>query len=159
MIKEKNTKEKVCAFFVSDYHFEMMSLPYINKCINDGKKIIVLTENDLNETVKDVIDRMILKDESKEKVLSIDWNRNDLKKIKKIKEISKDGNSITVFIKGKEKYVKNMNKKIDKKENIKIIDCYDLVDVEESINEIIISYDKVLKTSGEEDIKKYSKKS
>ena len=24
-----NTKEKLCAFFASDYHFEMISLPYI----------------------------------------------------------------------------------------------------------------------------------
>ena len=27
----QKTKEKTCAFFASDYHFEMISLPYIEK--------------------------------------------------------------------------------------------------------------------------------
>ena len=160
MIKNEITNEKICAFFVSDYHFEMMSLPYINRCIEDNKKIIILTENNLKETVKDVIERMNLKDERKEQFLNIDWNKNDFKKLKNIKYSSNDNeNDVVVIIKGKEKYVKNMNKKIDKNGNIKIIDCYDYEEVEDKINDIIITYDKVLKTSGVEEVKKYSKKS
>ena len=160
MIKNENTNEKICAFFVSDYHFEMMSLPYINRCIEDNKKIIILTENNLKETVKDVIERMNLKDERKEQFLNIDWNKNDFKKLKNIKYSSNDNeNDVVVIIKGKEKYVENMNKKIDKNGNIKIIDCYDYEEVEDKINDIIITYDKVLKTSGVEEVKKYSKKS
>ena len=31
MNKSKITKEKTCAFYASDYHFEMISLPYIEK--------------------------------------------------------------------------------------------------------------------------------
>ena len=160
MIKNEITNEKICAFFVSDYHFEMMSLPYINRCIEDNKKIIILTENNLKETVKDVIERMNLKDERKEQFLNIDWNKNDFKKLKNIKYSSNDNeNDVVVIIKGKEKYVENMNKKIDKNGNIKIIDCYDYEEVEDKINDIIITYDKVLKTSGVEEVKKYSKKS
>ena len=160
MIKNEITNEKICAFFVSDYHFEMMSLPYINRCIEDNKKIIILTENNLKETVKDVIERMNLKDERKEQFLNIDWNKNDLKKLRNIKYSSNDNeNDVVVIIKGKEKYVENMNKKIDKNGNIKIIDCYDYEEVEDKINDIIITYDKVLKTSGVEEVKKYSKKS
>ena len=160
MIKDENTNAKICAFFVSDYHFEMMSLPYINRCIENNKQIVVLTENNLQGTVKDVIERMNLKDERKEQFLSIDWNKNDFKKLKSIKNNLKDNeNNVVVFIKGKEKYVRNMNKKIGENRNIKIIDCYDLEDVEKNINGIIMEYDKVLKTSGEEDVKKYSKKS
>ena len=33
----KETKEKVCTFFVSDYHFEMVSLPYINKKLEENE--------------------------------------------------------------------------------------------------------------------------
>ncbi len=31
MNKNQSTKEKSCVFYVSDYHFEMISLPYIVK--------------------------------------------------------------------------------------------------------------------------------
>ena len=43
MNKEQETKEKICAFYASDYHFEMISLPYINKQIEENKQVIVLT--------------------------------------------------------------------------------------------------------------------
>ena len=36
------TKEKICTFFVSDYHFEMKSLPYITKNLEKEKKRIIL---------------------------------------------------------------------------------------------------------------------
>ena len=52
MNKNQKTKEKTCAFFASDYHFEMISLPYINKKLDESKEVIVLTENNLKETIK-----------------------------------------------------------------------------------------------------------
>ena len=33
MIKENKREEKLCLFFASDYHFEMISLPYINESL------------------------------------------------------------------------------------------------------------------------------
>ena len=59
------TKEKICAFYASDYHFEMISLPYISKSMDENKEIIILTENDLEDTVKTLISRMNLKDAKK----------------------------------------------------------------------------------------------
>ena len=35
--------EKVCSFFASDYHFEMITLPYIKESIEKNKKVIVFT--------------------------------------------------------------------------------------------------------------------
>ena len=52
MNKNQKTKEKTCAFYASDYHFEMISLPYINKKLDESKEVIVLTENNLKETIK-----------------------------------------------------------------------------------------------------------
>ena len=47
MMKENKREEKICLFFASDYHFEMISLPYINKKLDESKEVIVLTENNL----------------------------------------------------------------------------------------------------------------
>ena len=59
MNKNQKTKEKTCAFYASDYHFEMISLPYINKKLDESKEVIVLTENNLKETIKKLKDMNI----------------------------------------------------------------------------------------------------
>ena len=39
------TKEKVCAFYASDYHFEMITLPCVYKNLEEKRDVIILTEN------------------------------------------------------------------------------------------------------------------
>ena len=42
-MKEENTSnKKMCEFYVSDYHFEMISLPYIVKNLESKRKVIIL---------------------------------------------------------------------------------------------------------------------
>ena len=41
MLENKNSKDKVCAFYASDYHFEMMTLPYISKKLDESKKVLI----------------------------------------------------------------------------------------------------------------------
>ena len=49
MVVENNKIEKICCFYVSDFHLEMILVPYINAHINEN--IVIITENDFNETV------------------------------------------------------------------------------------------------------------
>ena len=148
---ENITKEKSCAFYASDYHFEMISLPYISKSMDENKEIIILTENNLKDTVNTLISKMNLKEEKRTKILDLDWNNNDLKKFKEISKKTKEDADIIIFIKGKENYIKNINKNIEKwviaDKHVKIVDCYEFFEVEEKIDEIAKEYDKVLGTS------------
>ena len=57
----KETKEKICTFFASDYHFEMISLPYIDKKLEENEEIIILTENNLEDTIKTLLSKMNFK--------------------------------------------------------------------------------------------------
>lgn len=158
MNKNQKTKEKICAFYASDYHFEMMSLPYIYKNLEEEKDIVVLTENNLENTMKTVVSRMNLKEDKKENLLNINWKNEDLNKFKKIKQDLDNEKEIVIFIKGKENYIRNVNKNLEKwmedKEKIKIIDCYDMEEVGEKLDEIMEQYKKVLNTSGEKEIVK-----
>ena len=61
MNKNQETKEKICAFYASDYHFEMISLPYIEKNLEESKEILILTENNLDDTIRNLISKMNLK--------------------------------------------------------------------------------------------------
>lgn len=158
MNKNQKTKEKICAFYASDYHFEMISLPYINKNLEEHKEIIVLTENNLEETMKTLITKMNLKEEKKKNIFKIDWKNDDLNKFKKIKEEVENKKDIIIFIKGKENYIKNINKNIEKwtqnNNNIKIVDCYDMEEVAENVDTIMDQYKKILNTTGEKEISK-----
>ena len=148
---ENITKEKSCAFYASDYHFEMISLPYISKCMDEKKEIVILTENNLKDTVYTLISKMNLKEEKRNKILSLDWDNNDLKKFKEISKKTKEQEDMIIFIKGKQNYIKNINKNIEKwvegNHHVKIIDCYEFFEIEEKIDEIAKEYNKVLGTS------------
>ena len=151
MFKENKSKEKNCLFFISDYHFEMITLPYINKNIKDDKNVIVVSENNLEDTMNKVISRVNLEIEEKEKILEIDWKNNDLNKFKEIKQANQDKKDTIIFIKGKENYIQNINKNIENwidQENVKIIDCYDINEVQDCVDDIAHIYDNVLVTSG-----------
>ena len=152
----KNTKEKICAFYASDYHFEMVSLPYINKKIENNDEIIILTENNLEHTIKKLLERTNLKGDKKKKILNINWNNNDLEKFKIIKSKIDEEKNMIIFIKGKQNYIHNVNQNIEKwmKNNykVKIIDCYDIEEVGEKAEEIKMQYKRVLKTIGDIDI-------
>lgn len=154
----EKTKEKTCVFFASDYHFEMITLPFIEENLRNNKKIIVLTENDLEDTIKNLISKVNLKEEKKEKIFKIDWKNNDLKKFKEIKKEVENKENLIIFIKGKENYIKNVNENIEKWTNktdtVKIIDCYDIEEIREHFADIVNHYENVLSTTGERKIQK-----
>lgn len=154
----KNTKEKICTFYASDYHFEMISLPYINEKMGDNKEIFILTQNNLEETMKTLLERTNFKEDKKKNILKLNWKNDDLEKFKSIKNKIDDEKDIIIFIKGKENYIHNVNQNIEKwfqKENkVKIIDCYDIEEVGENLEKVMSEYKKVLKVTGEKEIEK-----
>ena len=108
MLENKNSKDKVCAFYASDYHFEMMTLPYISKKLDESKKVVILSENNLNDTINVLMERTNLKTDKKNKILNLNWNNNDLEKFRMISENVKNQEETIIFVKGKENYIENM---------------------------------------------------
>ena len=157
MNKNQKTKEKTCAFYASDYHFEMISLPYINKKLDESKEFIVLTENNLKETIKTLVSKINLNEDKKVDILKIDWENNDLNKFKKINEDIKSKKDMVIFVKGKENYIKNINENIEKwtekSKNVEIIDCYDMEEISQDMDNIMDQYKFTLKTTGKNIIK------
>ena len=48
----ENKIEKLCCFYVSDFHLEMILLPYINKTIEENKKSA--TDREVRIFIKDI---------------------------------------------------------------------------------------------------------
>ena len=150
--------KKVCAFYASDYHFEMISLPYISEKLEKNNEIVILTENNLEETVKKLLSKINLKEEKKQDILKINWKNNNEEKIQKIQEKADEGKKTIIFIKGKEKYINNMNKNlkeiVPETSKTKIIDCYNIDEIGKNFTKITSQYNKILNTTGEKEIEK-----
>lgn len=138
--KELNIKKYGC-FYVSDYHLEMILLPYIKKHI-DNSKIIIFTEEDLLSTIRILLDRVNFSEAEKNKILDLHyWNR------KKIKELLDKNEKYIFIINGNISYIEEMNKKIEKFDlkNYNIVDCYNVEKID--VSEIENKYDLKLNTS------------
>ncbi len=158
MVGNEIKNEKICTFYVSDYHFEIISLPYISKNLENKNEVIILTENDLEGTIKNLLPKINIKDNKKENILKLDWQKNDIEKLKIIEENINNNKKTTIFVKGKEKYINKINKdisKLNKKDSsLKIINCYDIQEVGENLEQIMSQYNIVLSTEGEKEIEK-----
>lgn len=140
MVAKEKHAEKICSFYVSDFHLEMILLPYLNNKIEEKEKIIVNTEKDLEETMKILIQKINLKEENKKQILNLGWKSQE-------KELKDNSNIIII---GTEQYIENINKKIKNENfnNVEIVDCYNLEDVKNNIDNISNKYNKNLNTIG-----------
>ena len=159
-----NNVERLCSFYVSDWHLVTMLLPYINKEINEKANIITILENDIEENIKILTKKLNLKNE--EKIFNLNWKKtNGIKYTEienKMKKLEKDEVLNVIFINGNKSYIDLTNKNIDKflkenkekykKINIKIIDCYEVGEFNINMREILDKHNKILNTSGEKEI-------
>ena len=153
MVKENKSIEKLCLFFASDYHFEMISMPYISENLKRNKKIVIITENNLDDSVQKVLSNVNLEEEQKNRIMNINWNNNDVDKFREIQNANKENRNLVIFVKGRENYIDNINNNINNwinNQEAKVIDCYDINEVYEDVNNIAQRYDKILSTSGVE---------
>ena len=71
MVLEEKKVKNICNFYVSEYHLEIMLLPYISKKIDNEENITIITEIDLESTLNVVIERINLDKDKKEKIKKI----------------------------------------------------------------------------------------
>lgn len=182
MKKENKKIERLCSFYVSNWHLVTMLLPYINKKIEKNTKIITILENNIEENIKKLLERLNLKNE--EKILKINWKNFNSQKYEEVSEylseqnksleniIINDKNSKDIITNNKNKNVKDViilvngskenieinNQNIQKwlkKEKInkaKIINFFEVTEFNNKISEILDNHDKVFNTSGEREI-------
>lgn len=154
-VQEKNLT-KLCSFYISDWHFVTMLLPYVNKKINEKAKVATILEKDIEENVTTLVEKLNLK--NKEKILNLNWNKTQ-KSNNVFSNLSEETEEIVIIISGEKEFIKNKNEKLERyiqthriKQKIRIINCYEIIDFNGSINEILNEHDKILNTSGEKEI-------
>lgn len=133
----ENKIEKLCCFYVSDFHLEMILIPYLNKKIEED--IVIKTEKNLKDTIEILISKMGLSNENKEKILNLGWN---------CKENNKITDNSNIIIIGSQKYIDNINNMI-KENNIKdatVVDCYNFEEIKDELESLKNMYKYNLNT-------------
>ena len=139
MLVENKETQKMCCIYVSDFHLEMILVPYIKQKMKENENITIQTERDLSKTIEILISRLNLNKEEKINIMNLGWD-------KKEKELKSNSNIIIV---GTKKYIEKTNDRI-KNNNIHcidIIDCYNFEEIKGNIKSIICKYNKSLNTS------------
>ena len=141
---------KMCSFYVNDWHLTMMILPYIKDKIESNENVIIISNENLENNIRTLLNKLNLKQEIKEKINEIGSN------IVKEEDVKENINAFNnILIVGKEEFINTINKKIEAKitkENINIIDCYEVMDFNKNIEQILRSHEKLINTSGEKNI-------
>ena len=138
VVKDKKI-EKVYSSYVSEY-LEMILVPFINSKIEEKENVVIETEYDMNETLNTLLSKLNLKEENKEKILRLGWN-------KKENNIESKDNVIII---GNKDYIENTNRRIMQKniEDLTIVDCYKFEDICNNMSEVADKYDFNLNTNG-----------
>ncbi len=97
--------KKMCSFYASEFHLEMIILPYIEEKLKEGKTIKIITESNLEESIKVLLSRINIK--NKKEILKINWKDNSLENIK---------DNTVVIINGTERFVEEKNEILEKHE-------------------------------------------
>ena len=157
-----NNIKMVCGFYISSTHLVTMILPYIKKSLCENVKIETFLEYNLTETINDVLSKLIINNEKKEKILDINWHSKKIQKYsnieKNIKNNLENNKKINILITGSREYINEGNKIINKILNkycnkiqdkeIKIINCYEVTEFDDNIREILDLHEFILNTSG-----------
>ena len=141
----KETEElKKCCLYASEFHLEMILLPFIREK-NNKVEFIIFTQNDLSKTINMLLDRVNINKEEKQKILNYNWKKYkeiDIEKIFNNKE------NIEVIVNGDCKFIEEINYKIKQyNSRVNIIDCFYVNDADLEINNIKHKYDIFLNTT------------
>ena len=110
--------DKVCGFYVSSIHLVTMILPYLREKLYSEIKFETFFEYNLNENINNILAKLIINEEDKQKILKINWKNTKMKKYsvieKNLKCIFENNKEITLLISGSQKYIKEIHVKSHK---------------------------------------------
>lgn len=136
-------KKRLCCFYVNDIHLITMLLPYINERINENTEVITVLETDMSRGAKKVIEG--IQGKKSEGLLKINWKNKNLNDLYEAEIKDK-----LFLINGTDDFINEANQIINnRKESCTILNCYEIMQGSEKLQEILDKHDKVVNTSGE----------
>ncbi len=140
--------QKICSFYISEFHLLTILLPYINEKILEKRKIAVILQKDISENVENYLKNVRNINLDNEKIINIGWKESKRRNIEDLK-----GKDVVVI--GDKKYIEDINNELENFEIKEILNCYKVNEIER-IDMILSNHSKVLNTEGTRDVTKFS---
>lgn len=164
MKNENIILKKTCSFYISEYHLVTMLLPYIKQKIDEKNAIKTLLEDNIKSNMETLIAGVNLNEDNKEKILNLNWQKTSPYKYEVIEnelnQITNRTENMNIIVSGKSEYIDVVNRNIEKwlkktskkLKSVTINNCYEVIQFNQNIKEILDKHDKILNTSGEQEI-------
>lgn len=143
---ENKRLDRICSLYVNQMHLIVMLIPYIEKELEKGNKVVTILEDDLRKEVGTLVNKVNLPKKKKKGLKAINWDRTNLS-LEQIENIKDD----VVLVNGSYEFIKDVNRVLNEN-NKKVINCFELGVFENNSREILEGHYKILNTLGEKDI-------
>ena len=150
--------ERICGFYVSNIHFLTMILPFLKEQMQNDDVIETFFEHNLSEGINKILFNLILNENSKQKILNINWKNTKLKRYgileKRLKELLSKNKENIILVCGNKHYVNSINNILNKflennnYKRIKIINCFQVTEFDDNIAEILENHKYIINTAG-----------
>lgn len=144
----ENQMIKACNFYVSQWHLFAALLPYVRDELKKNNRIIIISQDNLEKGIKELVGKLNLKFENKNGINDIEWINDEL-----ILNLKEEIKPVTMIVQGDLSFIKDINRYIEA--NIKniyrkvtIINCYEIYDTNDILYNILDEHDFVFNTAG-----------
>ena len=147
----QQSMKKYCIFYASDVHLSVMLLPYINREINDQNEITAIFEKIRISEIEKIIEK--INTNNKNKILNIKWicaeDENNLKE--SLSDLLNINKKNTIIVGGCQNFINKINEEVlnatkDNVEIAKVVDCYNIEENIEDIQNLTNKYDGIINT-------------
>lgn len=123
-------------------------LPYVRDELKFENKVLLISQDDLITGIHSLVSKIDIKFYNKNGIEDIKW----IKDVEKL-EINNSINPVNIFIQGTEEYIYEINAWLNEKlkniyREVRIINCFELYDSNNSLYEILDKHDYVFNTGG-----------
>ena len=144
----ENKIVKACNFYVSEWHLFAALLPYLKEELEKKNEIIIISQDNLEKGIKELVERINIKFEENNGLNKITWLNKEF-----VLEIREDIKPLNIVIQGTIEFIEEVNRYL--KENminiyreVRIIDCYEIYDSNTMLYNILDNHEYVFNTGG-----------
>lgn len=144
---------KACNFYVSKWHLFAALLPYLKSELKSRNRVLIISEDNLQEGLKELVSKIDIKFENANGMDDIDWLSEEF-----AFEIREGDEVVSVIVQGSVQFLDEINLYLEKKfvganNDIRIINCYEVYDSSNMLYDILDKHDYVFNTGGMHDKK------
>lgn len=158
----ENNVLRICSFYVSDWHLTAMLLPFVEEQVEKNENIHTIFQKNIVHNMKEILSRIKISERTKDEIINVDWKSKNLIKYSEVRKFmekaTRNQTKAIIIIEGDKDRIEYINKNIDKwiqkqdkkisRKQIKIINCYEVTEFNENLQDILDKHDKILNTSG-----------